>query len=279
MSSAADAITIRTAVTYADYLACQEAQRRAWGITTDGYLVPIATMVGAQLHGGLVLGAFRPDGTAVGISFAFLGRIDGRLCLYSQLTGVTPECQSQGIGARLKQAQWEYAREQGLALLAWAYDPLQAANAAFNLRKLGAVATRYIVDMYGPRTDALNVGTPTDRLIVEWSTQPRADRLPPDDEAATWPSVLRSRARSDGLPAVEEIRLDLSVSGLRLPIPADFNDLRQRDPALAERWRLAVRQAFQTYLAAGYRADGFLRPRDAAGAPPCYLLSHRTEAA
>ena len=27
--------------------------------------------------------------------------------------------------------------------------------------------------MYGPRTDALNAGAPTDRLIVEWSTEPR----------------------------------------------------------------------------------------------------------
>jgi predicted GNAT superfamily acetyltransferase len=279
MSSASDAVTIRKAVAYADYLACQEAQRRAWGIAADGYLVPVATMVGAQLHGGLVLGAFRPDGSAVGLSFAFLGRIDGRLCLYSQLTGVTPEYQSQGIGARLKQAQWEYAREQGLALLAWAYDPLQAANAAFNLRKLGAVATRYIVDMYGPRTDALNVGTPTDRLIVEWSTQPRAEQPPSDDATAAWPSVLRAYSRPDGLPAVEPVDRDLSAPGLRLPIPASFNDLRQRDPALAERWRLAVRQAFQTCFAAGYRADGFRRPTDAAGATPCYLLSRRTETA
>ena len=36
--------------------------------------IPIATMVGANLHGGLVLGAFRPDGEAVAMSFAFLGR-------------------------------------------------------------------------------------------------------------------------------------------------------------------------------------------------------------
>src|SRR5919206_3680482 len=97
-----DGITIRRAETIADYRACQDAQRRAWGITEDGYVVPVATMVGAQLHGGLVLGAFLPDGRAVGVSFAFLGRVEGRPCLYSQLTGVVPDYQGRGIGSRLK---------------------------------------------------------------------------------------------------------------------------------------------------------------------------------
>ena len=55
-----DAVVIRRAAVPADYRACQDAQRRAWGIVEDGYLVPIATLVGANLHGGLVLGAFRP---------------------------------------------------------------------------------------------------------------------------------------------------------------------------------------------------------------------------
>ena len=56
-----DEITIRRAVTIADYRACQEAQKRAWEISDDGYLIPVATMVGANLHGGLVLGAFLPQ--------------------------------------------------------------------------------------------------------------------------------------------------------------------------------------------------------------------------
>ena len=56
-----DEITIRRAGSIADYRACQEAQKRAWGISDDGYLIPIATMVGANLHGGLVLGAFLPE--------------------------------------------------------------------------------------------------------------------------------------------------------------------------------------------------------------------------
>ena len=100
-----DQITIRRAETIADYRACQDAQRQAWGISDEGYLVPIATMVGANLHGGLVLGAFLPGGEAVAMSFAFLGRVEDRLCLYSQLTGVVPAYQSRGLGYEIKRLQ------------------------------------------------------------------------------------------------------------------------------------------------------------------------------
>jgi predicted GNAT superfamily acetyltransferase len=124
-----DQITIRRARSIADYRACQEAQKRAWQISDDGYLVPVATMVGANLHGGLVLGAFRPDGQAVAMSFAFLGRTEGRLFLYSQLTGVIPEYQSRGLGLEIKLFQRQLARSEGIERIAWAFDPLQAGNA------------------------------------------------------------------------------------------------------------------------------------------------------
>ncbi len=103
-------ITIRRARSIADYRACQEAQRLAWGISEDGYLIPVATMVGANLHGGLVCGAFLPGGEAVAMSFAFLGKIEGRLCLYSQLTGVVPEHQSRGLGVEIKLFQRQVAQ-------------------------------------------------------------------------------------------------------------------------------------------------------------------------
>ncbi len=165
-----DEITIRRAETVADYRACQEAQRRAWGITDEGYVIPVATMVGANLHGGLVLGAFLAGGGAAALSFAFLGRVEGRLCLYSQLTGVVPGYQSRGLGYEIKKLQRAIARSEGIELIVWAFDPLQAGNAHFNLARLGATACRYIENMYGERTDSLNAGVPTDRLIAEWET-------------------------------------------------------------------------------------------------------------
>ncbi len=249
-----DEITIRRAETPADYRACQEAQRSAWGLTDESYVVPVATMVGAQLHGGLVLGAFLPDGSAVGVSFAFLGRIEGRVGLYSQLTGVVPGWQDRGLGSRLKYHQRNIARAEGLAVIAWAFDPLQAGNARFNLDKLRATARRFVVDMYGPRTDALNVGTPTDRLIVEWETAA-------ETRGAIDPEAVRE------LPAlidtVENVALrepiDRQSPQLFLEVPSDISRLRREAPALAEACQMAVRRAFLTAFDAGYRAEGFVR--------------------
>lgn len=272
-----DEIVVRRAATFADYRACQEAQRQAWGITSDGYLVPVATLVGAQLHGGLVLGAFRPDGSAVGLSFGFLGRLDGRLCLYSQLTGVIPDLQSHGIGRRLKQAQLEYARTQGLPLVVWAFDPLQAGNAHFNLAHLGATAHHYIVDMYGPRDDVINVGLPTDRLIVEWSTEPRTPPTVDEPELARLPRLIAVRALAtattgpeappsgsaeSSVPLVAEIepvKDYLGAPRLLLEIPVAIAALRSQAPAEAARWQAAVRTAFTVAFDQGYRAIGFAR--------------------
>ncbi len=53
-------MTIRDVHDAAGLRACQVLQREVWGITEDGYVLPVATMAGAQQVGGLVLGAFDP---------------------------------------------------------------------------------------------------------------------------------------------------------------------------------------------------------------------------
>jgi len=245
-------VTIRRAETPADYAACQEAQRRAWGLADEGYVVPVATMIGAQHHGGLVLGAFLPDGTAVGLSFAFLGRVGERWCLYSQLTGVVPGYQGRGLGAKIKEIQRDHARAVGLDFIAWSFDPLQAGNAHFNLHRLGASAIRYLENMYGLRTDALNLGVPTDRLIAEWPVRP-APRSP--FEGIGWPRLVEG-------PDEPKLNGFDSVAGspiLLVEIPADIRRIRAEDPSRAEKWRSAIAGALTTAFAAGYRADDVVR--------------------
>ena len=271
-----DEITIRPAESIADYHACQAAQKLAWGIADAAYVVPVATMVGAQLHGGLVLGAFLPDGRAVGVSFAFLGRVEGRLCLYSQLTGLIPGYQDRGLGTRMKLAQRDFALNQGIDLIAWAFDPLQSGNARFNLDKLGATAHRYLVDMYGPRTDALNAGTPTDRLIATWETSPRP--RPPLDPAEVdrMPALIETAERPDGASSVREVRPPGDAPRVRLEIPEDIGALRSVDASLAAEWRLAVRRAFLNAFDAGYEAVGFRTSRGEGRMRCEYLLDRRS---
>jgi predicted GNAT superfamily acetyltransferase len=269
-----DEITIRRADSIADYHACQEAQRKAWGITDEGYLVPVATMVGANLHGGLVLGAFLASGEAAAMSFAFLGKVEGRLCLYSQLTGVVPGYQSRGLGNQIKLRQREIAQAEGIERIAWAFDPLQAGNAHFNLARLKAVACLYIENMYGLRTDALNAGVPTDRLIVEWDTTSHPGAAVPATDAASLPRLIETEQGS-GKSLALPFSLDQSAFDrpqFLLEIPEDIVALRNESPALAEQWRAVVARAFTAAFAAGYRAVHFVRENRPGGRRSFYVL-------
>ncbi len=271
-------ITIRRAETVADYRACQDAQRRSWGISDDGYVIPVATMVGANLHGGLVIGAFVPSGEAVAMSFAFLGRIEGRLCLYSQLTGVIPAYQSRGLGYEIKLFQRTVARADGIERIAWAFDPLQAGNAHFNLGRLGARGVRYVENMYGERTDRLNAGVPTDRLIALWDVMGQPPVPVSFASVENLPRLID--VGEPGLPAVVSDGVN-DVCGIDEPrilleIPADIAALRARDPGLAERWRSLIGRAFQLAFNKSYLAVHFVRDDSSTTRRGFYVLERMT---
>jgi predicted GNAT superfamily acetyltransferase len=253
-------VTVRDVRGADELRACQALQRRAWGITEDGYVLPVATMAAAQKVGGSVLGAFDPNtGDLLGFAFAFLGRVRGQLVLYSQLTGVDPDRQGGGIGRTLKFEQRRRAREAGLTAVVWAFDPLQASNASFNLAVLGATSRTYEVDLYGSRSDALNAGLATDRLLVEWPTRVEPQRVAVEGWLEA-PDLL--------VDGVDRVGRD---TRLRLSIPTDLAETKV-DPAQAQRWQLQVRTAFQAAFDAGYVAVGFARGEDEAA----YLLERRT---
>ena len=260
----ATAITVRDVQGAEELRACQELQRRAWGITEDGYVVPVATMASVQRVGGLVLGAFDADRRLIGFAFGFLGKLNGRLILWSQLTGVHPAHQSTGVGRLLKLEQRRRASDMGLEAVAWAFDPLQASNAAFNLGVLGATCGLYELDMYGSRTDALNVGLATDRLLAEWSTSGE----PVGGRTAPWTDGVDLIDVSASQPVVE--RKLPGADHLQIEIPARIADVKARGAAnLAHNWQIALREAFQIAFDAGFRAVGFTR---ADPARPRYLL-------
>lgn len=237
------AITVRPIETVDEYRACQQIQRRAWGITDDTYLVPVATMISVQHAGGLVLGAFEGE-RLIGFSFAYLGRVRGRWALYSQLTGVDPEVQAHGVGEQLKRTQRAWTKAQGLALVAWTFDPMQAGNANFNLRHLGAFCRTYQVDYFGERTDALSAGLDSDRLLAEW---------PVEDAPIAW------RDEADCPP-------------LRIDVPLDLAVLKAREPETARAWQRRLRDAFVRAFADGYIAMDFVREQTADGPRASYQL-------
>lgn len=270
----APAVIIRPVAAMEEYRACQDVQRRAWGITEDGYVVPVATMISVQHAGGLVLGAFRGE-RLIGFAFGYLGRIRGRWALYSQLAGVDPTVQAAGVGRQLKQAQRAWAKEQGLDLVAWSYDPLQAGNANFNLHVLGAYSRTYEVNYFGERSDALNAGLDTDRLLVEWPIETEEAGLPADHSLT---ALIERTLVSDGIVAPRLTNQPKSApdTALAIDIPPNLAAVKAYDGALARVWQEAVRSAFQAAFAAGYRAVDFVREVDGRG-PRAYYLLRRTE--
>jgi predicted GNAT superfamily acetyltransferase len=265
-------VDIRPPKSIAEFQSCIDIQRAAWSIEDDRYLIPIATLIAAHLHGGVVLGAFLPSSQTVGFSFAFLGSDQGEIILYSQLTGVHPDFQSLGIGAKLKHAQRAEARRSAIEATLWAFDPLQAGNAKFNLSRLGAMGIRYIADMYGPRTDRLNNATPTDRLIARWETnKPPTHHLSSIDIQHTVDIIVDV----DTKPTHHSDRDLPDVDCLTIPIPRDITKLRTEIPALASDWQAAVRYAFTRSLAAGYIAIGYTAVESSVVAGR-YQLARRT---
>jgi predicted GNAT superfamily acetyltransferase len=144
--------------------------------------------------------------------------------------------------------------------MVWTYDPLASRNARFNLVKLGAVALDYTVDFYGPMQDAINRGDETDRVTTVWALAgPRAAAAaagrhtdPPGPDPAS--STGTADVAPDGGPLTAQ-----DAGGLWCRVPTDIVAVRRQDPALAARWRSAVREVFVAAFAQGLAATGMTR--------------------
>src|SRR5258706_16162743 len=80
---------------------CVEIQHQAWGFS-DADTVPMRSLVVCSKIGGQVFGAVDGSGHVVGFLNAFPGYRDGKVYLHSNMMGVRPEYQNQGIGRGLK---------------------------------------------------------------------------------------------------------------------------------------------------------------------------------
>jgi predicted GNAT superfamily acetyltransferase len=168
MDARGDAKQVRIApvTKLADFEQCVEVQLAVWGYS-DSDLVPKRVFIVAERIGGQVLGVF--DGNKlVGFAMALPGCRDGRPYLHSHMLAVLPQYRNMGLGRRLKVAQRDDALGRGFDLVEWTFDPLEIKNAHLNIARLGAIARRYLRNIYGPSTSPLQGGLPTDRLVVEW---------------------------------------------------------------------------------------------------------------
>ncbi|MBL1105328.1 chorismate synthase [Streptomyces sp. 5-8] len=265
--------TVRTVHDVAGFAAVADHLGDVWRTPRTAPPYP-AEVLHSLVHAGGAVHAVYAGQRLAGASVAVLGP---ERSTYSLVAAA-----DRGLGPTLKQAQRDWAVARGARTMRWTFDPLAGRNARFNLVKLGAVGTEYLVDFYGPMTDGLNGGDESDRLTVTWDLT--APAVAPDGGHAT--PVIRTasdgggegggdapvvgtapdgggegghaapvvRTAPDGGPLVR--RDDRHI---RCRVPEDVVTLRAADPALALRWRHAVREVFLEAFAEGFRATGMSR--------------------
>ncbi|MFD7503074.1 chorismate synthase [Streptomyces sp. NPDC059850] len=201
--------------------------------------------------GGAVHAAYGTGERLAGAAVAVFGPPADRSA-YSFVAAATAS--DRGVGFAIKQAQRAWALERGARTMRWTFDPLVGRNARFNLVKLGAVGSEYLVDLYGPMNDGVNDGDESDRLTAAWDLDPGTAHTPEagDDEARARATAVRPAPDGGPLAVRDDRRLWCRV-------PEDIVALRAADPALALRWRHAVREVFTDAYAEGLRATSMSR--------------------
>ena len=229
-------VVVRLCSGLSEFASCLEIERAVWG-SADVDIVPLPFFVVASETGGQVVGAFA-DERMIGFTLAIAGIRGRKPFLHSHMTAVLRPYRNQGVGRKLKLFQHQEALGRGIDLIEWTFDPLEIKNAYFNFR-LGAIARRFLPNMYGITTSPLHGALPTDRLVAEWRLRsPRVRRALADKRQAA-----SSRSKKF----------------VRIRIPADFPKLRGRNPEEATRLQAEVRLEFEHWLGRGYAATGIER--------------------
>lgn len=280
--SETNSIELRVCKTWDECVQCEEVQKQVWAMPDFRDVVPASFLFTAAKNGGILVGAFQAQ-HMVGFVFGVLGSEGtGNARRYkhtSHMLGVLPHVRVQGLGAQMKWVQRRVAMEQGLDLMTWTYDPLQAVNAQLNLARLGAIARRYIPNAYGEMTDALNAGIASDRFEVEWHLKHERVRARAAGEIPTesfgdamnvyeiqWSGQGFARIAAEYPPAGDIIRVE---------IPADINALKMHDLTLAADWRECTRATFVSAFENGYVACDVLRQTDGAGRARVWYILRR----
>ena len=192
----------------------------------------------AVIHVGGYAAMVLEGGKVVAGSFGFIGQYAAHNVLHSHVTAST----KAGAGFTLKQHQFDWAAERGLAGITWTFDPLVRRNCVFNFEKLGAFAVEYLPNFYGTMTDSINAGDESDRLFAYW---PVVENV--SIESATSSAVALKNL--GGKPQTQSVNLN---QAFWVELPEDIEALRKQDLNLVKQWRVAVRQAILPALEKGW---------------------------
>jgi predicted GNAT superfamily acetyltransferase len=258
-AASAAGVEIRVLTDLAGQSLARQLFDQTW--STDGNTQVTSNLMQALVHSGAyVSGAFIGD-RIVGAAFAFPGRdSSGHWHLHSHMAAVLEDVRDRRIGAALKWHQRSWAIQNGYETITWTFDPLVRRNARLNLLKLGVYVCDYYEDFYGDMADALNAGDATDRAMARWellsdrTMRATASLNGLDPDPIPIGAIVALSVEADE-PVV--LQISLSADVLLVALPADIIDIREKNPALAARWRMAVRSVLSPVLASGMEITGF----------------------
>lgn len=238
--------------------AVEDLQRIVWG-SSMGDVLNAPTMRWMIHIGGLLISAW-DDEKLIGFSIGSPGKREGKFVFWSDMAGIHPNYQNQGIGYQLKLMQREWVREQGYEEIRWTFDPMRRGNASFNFHKLGVISYLYHPSFYGVMQDSINTGLPTDRLEAIWSTTEMTRQQHPNN------SDVPFAVEFDG-DTVQTKITEKEYIGIQ--IPYNLNKLKNDNLSLAINWQQAVRNTFIKSFRSGYQTVDFIRKESM-----CWYILH-----
>ena len=253
-----DNIVYRTLTTIEEFFQVSRLEAEIWDMPYAQAESP-HIMQAITHNGGVLIGA-EVDGRLIGFTFGLPARRGHTWLLWSHMTGVVQTYQGAGIGFVLKQEQRKWALAHDYPTIGWTFDPMQRGNANFNLRKLGATANQYILNLYGVMTDGINAGLPSDRFEVMWHLQSERVTAHADGNATPWVTDYPENAfllRSDGAtlmtpPAAPDARCCF------VEIPYNLRTLKTERIDLAQKWQMTFREVMLTAMEQGYTVVDFV---------------------
>jgi len=198
-------------------------------------------------------------------------RVPGQSLRITHLA-VEPTATGRGLGEQLMGVHRQQALGQGLQLVTWKQDPLDARLAHLAIRKLGAVSRWVRISDDGQAHE----------LEVEWWVRSarvqarlagtRAELELADALEAGVPRLNSGMLGDDGLLRPQGGEQTPESAMALVEIPFEFGGLRSRDPRLAQAWRAHVEQILDRAFGLGYWLTDFLSLRGERHPRAYYLL-------
>ena len=181
-------------VTAADDLAhASRLYRDVFGYTKPEANLNPRLLMAMAANGGAMVGAWDARDELVAFGYGFTGYAGGEHYFYSQAVVVAAGLQGTGVGRRIKEEQKRLALARDLHRMRWAYNPVLARNAHFNLSVLGAVGRWFAPNCYGDGES---------RLVVDWDLDATAPKPAPAPWATYAPADWGRLDRQRGLAAM-----------------------------------------------------------------------------